>query len=180
VDPQEAHPRRHVLLDETYEQLPVRLALPLVVAETLALSVLFVGYTLLDAIDSDLAPMLVPPVVTLMVLIALPRTVSSRPLRILLAYTIAAGAGLLISAALGHGLPVTILVGFVTLLGMHLTGTLHPPAVAMALVASRTTLATAEDIVALPFVLAVVVAVVGWAWLGHRFLGDPEYPTGWW
>jgi CBS-domain-containing membrane protein len=180
VDPQVSHPLRHVLLDEAWERLPLRMALPLVVAETIGLSVLFVAYSLLDAVDSVLAPLLIPPVVTLMILIAIPRSVSSRPLRILVSYAIATGTGLLLTAVIGHELPATILIGFLTLLAMHLTGTLHPPAVAMALVASTTTLPGSDDILALFFVLAVVLGVIAWAWLGHRLLGDREYPRRWW
>jgi len=180
VDPQVSYPRRHVLLDNSAERLTARLAVPLVIAETIGLSVLFVAYTVLDRINTDLASLLIPPVVTLMVLVAMPRAISSRPLRVLVSYTIAAGAGLLLTDWLGHSLAVTILVGAVTLLGMHMTGTLHPPAVATALVASRLNLDETWDVLALPFVLAVIVAVIMWAWLGHRLLGDPRYPTGWW
>ncbi len=180
MDPQISHPMRHVLLDDPSERLGMGLALPLVAAETVGLSVLFAAYMALDAVDSPLAAMLIPPVVTLMVLIAMPRSILSRPLRILLSYTIAAGSGLLITALFGHTIPLTIVVGFVTLLGMHLTGTLHPPAVATALVASRSSLASHEEVLALPFVLAVIVAVLAWAGLGHRLLGDPQYPTRWW
>jgi len=32
----------------------------------------------------------------------------------------------------------------------------------------------------LPIVLIVVVVVIAWAWLGHRLLGDPDYPRQWW
>ncbi len=58
---------------------------------------------------------------------AIPRAASSRPARILAAYAIAGSTGLLLTAALGHGIAVTVLAGFLTLLLMHLSGTLHPP-----------------------------------------------------
>ncbi len=180
MDPQISHPLRHVLLDDASEHLSFRLALPLVAAETIGLSALFVAYILLDASSSPLAPLLIPPVVTLMVLIAMPRSVLSRPLRILLAYLIAATSGLLLTAMFGHSIAMTIIVGFVTLLGMHLTGTLHPPAVATALVASQSSLAGRDEVLALPFVLAVIAAVLAWAWLGHQLLGDRSYPRRWW
>lgn len=180
MDPQPSHPLRHVVLDDPSERLTLRLALPLVIVETLGLSVLFAAFVLLERLDSALAPLLVPPVVTLATLVAMPRAVSSRPLRILLSYTIAASAGLLMTALFGRSVPLTVLIGFLTLLLMHLTGTMHPPAVAAALVAGRSSLEETEALVALPFLLAVVVMVLLWAWLGHRALGDPDYPKGWW
>jgi len=180
VDPQPGHPLRHVVLDDPSERLSPQLAIPLVLVESIGLSMLFAAYVALDAVDSALAPLLIPPVVTLAVLVATPRSVSSRPLRILVAYTIAAGTGLLVTAAFGHGIGLTILIGFVTLLLMHTTGTMHPPAVATALVASRSSLEGAEAALALPLILGVVVIVLGWAWLGHRLLGDRQYPQKWW
>lgn len=169
-----------MVLDDPSERLGLTLAIPLVIVETIGLSVLFAGYLALDAIDSDLAPLLIPPVVTLAVLVAMPRSVSSRPLRILLAYTIAATTGLLTTAVLGHSVVLTVAIGFLTLLLMHTTGTMHPPAVAAALVASRSSLEGTESALALPFLLGVVLIVLAWAWLGHRFLGDRDYPQQWW
>jgi CBS-domain-containing membrane protein len=180
VDPQPGHPLRHVVLDDPSERLSPRLAIPLVLVETVGLSVLFAGYGALDAENSDLAPLLIPPVVTLAVLVAMPRSVSSRPLRILLAYTIAAATGLLMTAVFGHSVALTVGIGFLTLLFMHTTGTMHPPAVAAALVASRSTLDGLEAALALPFLLGVIILVLLWAWLGHRLLGDRDYPRQWW
>lgn len=180
MDLQPAHPLRHVVLDDPSERLSPRLALPLVTVETIGLSVLFAAYVALDADDSALAPLLIPPVVTLAVLVAMPRSVSSRPFRILLAYTIAGSSGLLMTAVFGHSVLLTVLIGFVTLLLMHLSGTMHPPAVAAALVASRSSLDGVEAALALPFVLGIVVLVLAWAWLGHRLLGDRQYPQKRW
>ncbi len=180
MDPQPAHPLRHVVLDDPSERLSPRLALPLVAVETVGLAVLFGLYFLLEEQDSELAPLVVPPVVTLATLVAMPRSASSRPLRILLSYTIAASTGLLVTAVLGHGVALTVAIGAVTLMLMHTTGTMHPPAVATALVASRSTLAGSEAALALPVVLVTVVVVIAWAWLGHRLLGDPDYPRRWW
>lgn len=180
MDPQPGHPLRHVVLDDPSERLSPRLALPLVAVETVGLAALFATFFVLETIDSELAPLLIPPVVTLATLVAMPRSVSSRPLRILASYAIAATSGLVIIAVFGHSLLLTILVGFLTLLLMHLTGTMHPPAVAAALVASRSTLDGTEALVALPFMLAVVVGVLLWAWLGHMLLGDRQYPHRWW
>lgn len=180
MDPQPGHPLRHVVLDDPSERLSARLAIPLVVVETVGLSALFIAYGALDAVDSDLAPLLIPPVVTLAVLVAMPRSVSSRPLRILLSYTIAAATGLLLTAVFGHSIPLTVVIGFLTLLFMHTSGTMHPPAVAAALVASRSTLDGTEAALALPFLLGVIVVVLTWAWLGHRLLGDRDYPRQWW
>ena len=180
MDPQPGHPLRHVVLDDPTERLSPRLALPLVAVETLGLAVLFGLYFLLEARNSELAPLMIPPVVTLATLVAMPRSASSRPLRILVSYTIAASAGLLMTAAFGHGIPLTVLIGAITLMLMHTTGTMHPPAVATALVASRSTLVGGEAALALPFVLGVVLVVILGAWLGHRLLGDRDYPRQWW
>lgn len=180
MDPQPGHPLRHVVLDDPSERLTPALAVPLVLVESVGLSVLFAGYVALDAVDSALAALLIPPVVTLAVLVAMPRSVSSRPLRILAAYTFAAGTGLLATAAFGHSIVLTVLIGFVTLLLMHTTGTMHPPAVATALVASRSSLEGVEAALALPLVLGLIVFVLVWAWLGHRMLGDRQYPQQWW
>ena len=121
MDPQPGHPLRHVALDDPSERLSPQLALPLVLVESVGLAVLFTGYVALDAIDSALAPLLIPP-----------------------------------------------------------GGTMHPPAVATALVASRSSLDGLEAALALPLMLGVVVIVLVWAWLGHRLLGDRQYPQQWW
>jgi CBS-domain-containing membrane protein len=84
------------------------------------------------------------------------------------------------TAVFGHSVALTVGIGFLTLLFMHTTGTMHPPAVAAALVASRSTLDGLEAALALPFLLGVIILVLLWAWLGHRLLGDRDYPRQWW
>lgn len=180
MDEQPEHRHRHVVLDNPWETVGFPLVVPLVVVETTGLTALFALYVLLDELSSPLATLLIPPVVTLVILVALPRQASSRPLRILASYVIAAGIGLSLTAVLGHDLLVTVLAGSLTLLAMHLTGTLHPPAVAVALISTRSSLEELDALLALPFVLAAVVFALGWAYLGHQLFGDKEYPRQWW
>jgi hypothetical protein len=47
-------------------------------------------------------------------------------------------------------------------------------------VASRSSLEGVEAALALPLVLGLIVFVLVWAWLGHRMLGDKQYPQQWW
>ena len=179
MDPQPQHPLRHVVLDDPTERLSPGQALQLVAVETLGLAVLFSVFFVLEGQDSELALLMIPPVVTLATLVAMPRAASSRPLRILASYAIAGTTGLLVTALFGHSVVLTILIGAITLFLMHITGTMHPPAVAIALVASRSTLVGEEAALALPFVLGIVVVVLLGAWMGHRVLGDREYPRQW-
>lgn len=176
--PDKAH--RHVVLDDPWEQVAFPIVLPLVLVETAGVTALFMMYVLLDELASPLAALLIPPVVTLVILVALPRQTSSRPLRIMVSYVIAASIGLTLTAGLGHGLLVSVLAGFLTLLAMHLTGTLHPPAVAVSLISTRSNLDDLDALLAAPFVLAAVAFALCWAYLSHVLFGDREYPGAWW
>jgi CBS-domain-containing membrane protein len=171
---------RYVVLDDPWQQVPFPQVLPLVAVETVGLTALFALYVLLDELASPLASLLIPPVVTLVILVALPRQTSSRPMRILVSYAIASGVGLGLTAFGGHGIGITVLTGGLTLLAMHITGTLHPPSVAVALISTRSSLNDVDALLAAPFVMAAVLFALGWAYLGHQILGDREYPQQWW
>ena len=162
------------------ESLPWRRALPLVIVETLGLSVLAAAYLLLDARKMTTGPLLIPLAVTFVLITAAPGARAARPLRVFLAYVIAAGVGLGISALPGSQLPEVILSVFVTLLLMHLLGVFHAPAVGVALVAVITDYSLSDALVSFAELMPLTVLTLALAWLSHRVLGDAGYPDRWW
>ncbi|MDH4352816.1 MAG: hypothetical protein OEW41_02420, partial [Actinomycetota bacterium] len=93
------------------EQVPLRRALPLVLVETAGLAVLFSVYAVLHANDSVLAPLLVPPVVSFVLVVAQPQAVGSRPGRVVGSYVIAGVVGLGFSASPGPDLLEAVAAG---------------------------------------------------------------------
>jgi len=162
------------------EQVPLRRALPLVLVETAGLAVLFSVYAVLHANDSVLAPLLVPPVVSFVLVVAQPQAVGSRPGRVVGSYVIAGVVGLGFSASPGPDLLEAVAAGAITLLLMHLTGALHSPAIAVSLIAVLTDFGAAEAVAALPLLVVLSSLVVLLAWAAHRTLGDSDYPARWW
>lgn len=154
--------------------------MPLVAVETLGLALLFAIYWLLDAGSSVLAPLLVPPVVSFVLVVANSAAVAARPARVVGAYAIAGLVGLGVAALPGPSFPEAVLAGALTMLFMHLTGALHSPAIAVCLIAVLANFSAAQAIVALPLLVLVAMLVVGLAWAAHRVLGDVAYPTAWW
>jgi len=162
------------------EQVPFRQAIPLVLVETVGLAVLFSVYAVLHAKDSVLAPLLVPPVVSFVLVVAQPQAVGSRPGRVVGSYVIAGVVGLGLSASPGPDLVEAVVAGGVALLLMHLSGALHSPAIAVSLIAVLTEFSAAEAVAALPLLVGLSMLVVLLAWGAHRTLGDADYPERWW
>lgn len=162
------------------DRLPFRQALPLVVVETLGLGIIFAIYAILDARDSALAPLLVPFAVSFILIVAQSSAPGARPLRVVGSYTIAAAVGLGVSALPGPTFPEAVLAGAFTMLAMHLTGALHSPAIAVAMIAVLANFTVASAVQALPLVILLAAGVVMLAWAAHKVLGDAAYPARWW
>jgi CBS-domain-containing membrane protein len=162
------------------DRLPVRQAIPLVLVETLGLGVIFAIYAVLDARDSVLAPLLVPFAVSFVLIVANSGATGARPLRVVGSYAIAALVGLGLSSLPGPTFPEAVLAGAVTMLAMHLTGALHSPAIAVAMIAVLADFSPVAAAQALPLVLLLASGVVALAWVAHRLLGDADYPATWW
>jgi CBS-domain-containing membrane protein len=171
---------RITTVDDLAERVPIRRAVPLVVVETIGLSVLFAAYAGLGATSSTLAPLLVPPVVSYVLLIANPTAVGSRPGRVVASYAIAGTIGIGVSALPGPTFPEAVAATALVLLAMHTTGALHSPAIAVALIAVLTDYTSTEAVVVLPLLLALSALVVALAWASHRTLGDADYPDRFW
>jgi CBS-domain-containing membrane protein len=167
-------------VEDLAERVPVRRAIPLVVVETIGLSVLFAIYTVLGATSSTLAPLLVPPVVSYVLVVANPSAVGSRPGRVVASYAIAGTLGIGVSALPGPTFPEAVIATALVLLAMHTTGALHSPAIAVALIAVLTDYTSTAAVVALPLLLALAALVVALAWASHRLLGDADYPDRFW
>jgi CBS-domain-containing membrane protein len=148
--------------------------------ETLGLAVLFAVYWILDAGDSVLAPLLVPPVVSFVLVVANSAAVGSRPARVVAAYLIAGGIGLGVAALPGATFAEAVLAGGATMLAMHLTGALHSPAIAVAIIAVLADFSVADALLALPLLFMLAVLVVALAWSAHKALGDMDYPAAIW
>jgi CBS-domain-containing membrane protein len=162
------------------ERLSPRRALALAAVEAIGLVVLMLLYAALHAQQSVLAPLLVPPVVSFVLVIASPGAVGSRPGRIVMSYVIAGVFGLGIAAV---SLPVSVgavVAGTLALLAMHLTGALHSPAIAVALIAAFADFDMADGLRALPLLVGLASVVVVLAWMAHRVIGDMDYPDRLW
>jgi CBS domain-containing membrane protein len=158
----------------------VRQALPLVLVETLGLGIIFAIYAVLDARDSVLAPLLVPFAVSFILIVANSAAPGARPLRVIGSYAIAGTVGLGVSALPGPTFPEAVLAGALTMLAMHLTGALHSPAIAVAMIAVLANFTPASAFQALPLVVLLAMGVVTLAWAAHKVLGDADYPARWW
>ena len=167
-------------VEDLAERLPWRRALPLVAVETLGLSVLFTVFWILDARDSVLAPLLVPPVVSFILVVANSSAPGSRPLRVVGSYLIAGVVGLGVSALPGPIMAEAVLAGAGAMLLMHLTGALHSPAIAVAIIAVMADFAPGQAARALPLLFLLALVVVALAWGAHKVLGDSDYPSKWW
>lgn len=162
------------------DALPLRQAIPLVVVETLGLAAIFGVYFLLHALESVLAPLLVPFAVSFVLIVASSGAPGARPLRVVGSYVIAAVVGLGVSVLPGPTFPEAVLAGGLTMLAMHLTGALHSPAIAVAMIAVLADFPLQAALHALPLVLILATGVVALAWLAHKVLGDATYPAAWW
>jgi CBS-domain-containing membrane protein len=167
-------------VEDLADRILWRRALPLVAVESLGLAVLFTIYWFLDARDSVLAPLLVPPVVSFVLVVANSSAPGSRPLRVAVSYLIAGVVGLGVSALPGPVMPEAVLAGALTMLAMHVTGALHSPAIAVAIIAVLADFTAGQAARALPLLFVLSVVVVALAWAAHKVLGDSEYPAHWW
>lgn len=166
--------------EDLADALPFRQAIPLVLVETLGLAVIFGIYFVLDALDSVLAPLLVPFAVSFVLIVASSGAPGARPLRVVGSYGIAGLVGLGVSALPGPTFAEAVLAGGLTMLAMHYSGALHSPAIAVAMIAVLADFSPYAALGALPLVLLLAVGVVTLAWLAHKVLGDATYPTKWW
>ena len=141
---------------------------------------IFAIYAVLNARDSVLAPLLVPFAVSFILIVANSAAPGARPLRVLGSYAIAGAMGLGVSALPGPPFPEAVLAGALTMLAMHLTGALHSPAIAVAMIAVLANFTPASAGQALPLVILLATGVVILAWAAHKALGDTDYPAKWW
>jgi CBS-domain-containing membrane protein len=162
------------------ERLSLRRALPLVAVETIGLVILLTVYAMLHAQQSVLAPLLVPPVVSFVLVVATASAVGSRPGRIMGSYLIAGVFGLGVAVLSVPPAGEAVAAGALTLLAMHLTGAMHSPAIALAIIAALARFTPADAIRALPLLLALAALVVLMAWAAHRVMGDASYPDRIW
>jgi CBS-domain-containing membrane protein len=165
---------------EPEDRVPLGRVIPLVLAETLGLAALSVAYWGLDAQDSVLAPFLVPPLVSFVLVFATAHSPASRPLRVVAAYGIAGVVGLAVGVWPIPGIVAGVLAGTITLMVMHLVGAFHAPAVAAALIAAYVDHSLATAIITLPLLVGTAALVVALVWATHRLLGDRDYATVWW
>jgi CBS-domain-containing membrane protein len=66
------------------------------------------------------------------------------------------------------------------MLAMHLTGALHSPAIAVAMIAVLASFTLASAVQAMPLVVILAAGVVTLAWAAHKAIGDADYPGQWW
>ena len=63
---------------------------------------------------------------------------------------------------------------------MHLSGALHSPAIAVAIIAVLANCTPTSALHALPLVVLLAMGVVTLARAAHKVLGDADYPARWW
>jgi CBS-domain-containing membrane protein len=122
----------------------------------------------------------VPFAVSFVLVVANSGAPGARPVRVVGSYAIAAMVGLGVSALPGPTFPEAVLAGALTMLAMHLTGALHSPAIAVAMIAVLADFTPVSAAQALPLVLLLAAGVVALAWGAHKLLGDADYPPRWW
>lgn len=175
-----ARPMRvHPVVDLS-QRKPVKRALALASVETLGLGVLFLLYWLLDIRDSVLAPLMFPPVVSFLLVLATSSSPISRPLRIITAYIVAGTVGVIFAELPGPIFVEAVIAGGITMFCMHLLGAFHAPATAIPLILVLTFTTGTTTLIALPLLVLLACMVVFLAWGAHRILGDANYPQAWW
>ena len=171
--------RVHPVVDLS-QRKPIKRALALATVETLGLSVLFLLYWLLDIRDSVLAPLMFPPVVSFLLVLATSSSPISRPLRIIAAYTVAGSIGCIFAELPGPIFVEAVIAGGLTMFCMHVLGAFHAPATAIPLIMVLTFATGTSALSALPLLVLLACMVVFLAWGAHRILGDANYPQTWW
>jgi len=172
--------RMRVTSVDPADRLPMNRLIPLVLVETAGVSLLFIAYRVLDLNHSALAPLIVPPLVSFVLVFATAHARGSRPLRVLVAYLIAATVGLGIATLTMHPIGAAAVSAMITLFLMHWWGAFHAPAVALAMAAVLSLSEWTDIFTAWPLVMGTVVVVLALAWFAHRILGDDTYPDRWW
>ncbi|MSW67236.1 MAG: hypothetical protein F2820_08255 [Actinobacteria bacterium] len=171
--------RVHPVVDLS-QRKPIKRALALATVETLGLSVLFLLYWLLDIRDSVLSPLMFPPVVSFLLVLATSSSPISRPLRIIAAYTVAGSIGCIFAELPGPIFVEAVIAGGLTMFCMHVLGAFHAPATAIPLIMVLTFATGTSALIALPLLVLLACMVVFLAWGAHRILGDANYPQTWW
>ena len=171
--------RVHPVVDLS-QRKPLKRAIALASVETLGLSALFLIYWLLNIRDSILAPLMFPPVVSFLLVLATSSSPISRPLRIIAAYVVAGTIGLVFAALPGPVFIEAVIAGGLTMFCMHLLGAFHAPATAIPLIMVLTFTSTTLALEVLPLLILLAIMVVFLAWGAHRILGDANYPQAWW
>lgn len=161
-------------------RLPMKRLIPLVLVETAGLAILFALYRAFDISGSPLAPIIVPPIVSFVLVFSTAHAKASRPLRVLVAYVIAGFFGLGMAALPGPMLMRAVIAAAMTLFVMHGIGAFHAPAVAVSLAAVLGESTWQDCLEAYPALLVMVMLVLVMAWGMHRLLGDDSYPDSWW
>ncbi len=152
----------------------------LVAVETLGIALLLAAYSVLEVNSEFIAPLLIPPIVTFVLVFATARSRASRPGRVLASYAIAAVIGLGIAAIPGPTLPLTVVGAALTLFLMHWLGVFHAPAVAVAITAEVLDPEWGVALVMVPVIMGFALLAVIAVWIAHRLLGDADYPERWW
>ncbi len=162
------------------QRLQVTRLVPLVLVETAGLAMLFALYRLLHVSGSVLAPIVIPPIVSFVLVFATAHTPASRPLRVFTSYVIAAIFGLGMAAIPGPRVVDAVIAAALTLFAMHGIGAFHAPAIAVSMASVLGEPTWQDAIRAFPLLLGTVVLVLLMAWAAHKILGDETYPVAWW
>jgi len=160
--------------------LPLKRLIPLVLVETAGLAILFALYQLFHVREGILAPLVVPPIVSFVLVFSTAHAKASRPLRVFVGYAIAGFFGLGFAALPGPMLVRAVIAAAFTLFFMHRLGVFHAPAVAVSLAAVLGETEWQRCLLAYPILLGIVALVVLMAWGAHKILGDDSYPESWW
>ncbi|MEY4137539.1 MAG: hypothetical protein RL205_1667 [Actinomycetota bacterium] len=172
--------RQRVRPVDPASSLPLKRLVPLVLVETAGLAILFGLYQVFHVGSSLLAPLVVPPIVTFVLVFSTAHAKASRPLRVFVAYAIAGFFGLGLAALPGPTFIKAVIAAALTLFFMHLLGAFHAPAVAVSLAAVLGETQWQRCLLAYPILMGIVALVLFMAWAAHRTLGDDSYPDSWW
>ena len=160
-------------------RLPWGQAVAMAAVEAAGIAIAFAFFIAAGLDERHVHTLLVPPLLTFVLVFVTADAPASRPLRVFASYAIVGAISL---AAAPLSIPewakAVIAVGL-SMIAMHRLGLFHPPAIAVALLASLGDYTPAEALITYPSLLLLAVLALGLAWLAHRVFGDRTYPARW-
>lgn len=166
-----------------YSDASIRLSLPQALAmaavEVAGVVLAFWAFAASGLDERHVHTLLVPPLLTFILVFVTADAPASRPLRVFACYAIVGAVSLTAAVLPLPSLAVAAIAVGVSMVAMHRLGLFHPPAIAVALLASLSDFTIEQALASYPVLLLLAALAIGMAWIAHRLVGDRSYPTRW-